>query len=228
MKIYKYSFLLLGFYGLFSCGPLKEGHRYQFTDGEYLYRQHQDEFQAVYVENKLTEEEDTVLVYPVKKAYAPVFPEVRPGADQYFLKRSFHFNILTVLFKLRPSTEGFPAQLNTNFNGALFFGYRWDRFIVNYTPSPSGLKKDLTHYGVSAGFFGGVGSSAITPWTTNYRTMDEYDGFIMSRGFAIMGSLNRLTVGLGIGSDYLTDRDKDIWIYQNKVWYGLTLGLNLN
>lgn len=34
--------------------------------------------------------------------------------------------------------------------------------------------------------------------------------------------------GVGVGWDYLTDRDKGIWIYQNKPWYGLTVGLNLN
>lgn len=37
-----------------------------------------------------------------------------------------------------------------------------------------------------------------------------------------------LTVGLGVGWDNLLDRDKDIWVYQSKPWYGLTLSLNLN
>ena len=59
-------------------------------------------------------------------------------------------------------------------------------------------------------------------------TADEYDGLVLSRGFALMFGLKTLTVGFGIGWDSLTDRDKDIWIYQNKAWYGLTLGLNLN
>lgn len=42
-----------------------------------------------------------------------------------------------------------------------------------------------------------------------------------------MVGINNLTVGLGVGWDYVTDRDKDVWIYQNKAWYGLILGLNL-
>ena len=68
----------------------------------------------------------------------------------------------------------------------------------------------------------------VSPWTTNYKTTDEYNAFILSRGFAAMVGFNNLTVGLGIGWDYITDRDKDIWIYQNQAWYGLTLSLNLN
>jgi hypothetical protein len=43
-----------------------------------------------------------------------------------------------------------------------------------------------------------------------------------------MLGVNNLTVGLGVGWDALTDRDKDIWTYQNKPWFGLTVGLNLN
>jgi hypothetical protein len=31
-----------------------------------------------------------------------------------------------------------------------------------------------------------------------------------------MFGLNNLTVGAGVGWDSLTDRDKNIWIYQNK------------
>jgi hypothetical protein len=60
------------------------------------------------------------------------------------------------------------------------------------------------------GGFGGLGSASINPWTTNYQTTDEYDGFVLTRGLAIMGAVNSLTVGFGIGWDYLTDRDKRI------------------
>ena len=213
---------------LMSCATLKETPRYQFTDGEYRYHQKGDAYQAVYVENKLNDEADTVLLYPAAKAYASVFPEIVPAKDQYFLKNSFQFNLLTVLFKFRPGTEGFPAQLNSNVNGAMFFGYRVDKFRIHYTQTPAGLKNEALHWGLSAGFFGGFGSTPISPWTTGNKTMAEYNGFVLSRGVAIMGSINRLTVGLGAGLDYLTDRDKNIWIHQNKALYGLGLALNLN
>ena len=88
--------------------------------------------------------------------------------------------------------------------------------------------KELKHSAITVGGFGGLGSAFISPWTTNYRTTDEYDGLVLSRGLAFMVGINSLTVGLGVGWDYLTDRDKDIWIYQNKPWYGITLGLNIN
>ncbi|HNP94412.1 MAG TPA: hypothetical protein PKJ63_02245 [Cyclobacteriaceae bacterium] len=221
-----YTFLLFVTL-LTSCGTLHETPRYQFTDDEYQYRQKKDAYQVVYVDNQL-EEEDTVLIYPARKAFSPVFPTISPGVDQYFLRRSFHLNLLTIPFKFRPSVEGFPSQLNSSFNGALFFGYRLDKFRLHYKSTPAGMKSELLHWGLSGGVFGGFGSTPVTPWTTSNRTMDEYNGFVLSRGVAVMGSINRLTVGLGVGTDYLTDRDKDIWIHQNKAWYGLTIGINLN
>jgi hypothetical protein len=78
------------------------------------------------------------------------------------------------------------------------------------------------------GVFGGLGSTSITPWTTNNAITEEYNGLVLSRGFALMLGVNDLTVGLGVGWDYLTDRDKNVWIYQNRSWYGLSIGLNLN
>lgn len=43
-----------------------------------------------------------------------------------------------------------------------------------------------------------------------------------------MLGVKALTVGIGVGWDNLVDRDTDIWVYQFKPWYGLTLSLNLN
>ena len=87
LKFYVY---IIAVTSLVSCRSLSEIPRYQFSDGEYLYHQKGDEYQAVYIENKLGEEEDTVLIYPAAKAYATVFPEIRAAQDQFFIKNSFH------------------------------------------------------------------------------------------------------------------------------------------
>ena len=38
----------------------------------------------------------------------------------------------------------------------------------------------------------------------------------------------KLTIELSLGFDNLLNANQDIWIYQNKRWYGFMLGLNLN
>ena len=156
----------------------------------------------------------------------PVVPTL--GKSIFLRKESFDADFLLVPFKFRAASSGLPHQLTTQFNGNLFLGYRLDRYQVKYTQTPVSIRRDIKHRALCAGVFGGIGSATIAPWTTNYKIIDEYYGFTLARGLAIMAGINDHTVGLGLGWDYLTDRDKTVWIYQNKLWIGLTYSLHLN
>ena len=213
--------LLLFFIGS-ACSSIKDSPKYQLGDGEYAFRQPQQKYKKafVYVEG------DSVRIFLAENAKALYIPELHK--DQFFLKRSFDVDVMTVAFKFRPIAAGLPRQLTTDFNGNIFVGYRVDRFRIRQKETPKCWKQTNKHRGLSIGAFGGLGSTSVTPYTTVNKITEEYSGFIVSRGFAAMVGVNNLTVGIGIGWDYLTDRDKDVWIYQDKPWYGLTLGLNLN
>jgi hypothetical protein len=203
--------------GCFSCAS---NAKFGLTDGRYDFKHQGEPFKKVDV---YLDETDSIRVFD--KSNPVSIAIVQP---QYFRKKSFDLDALAVPFKLRPISHQFPRQLTTDFNGNVYLGFRVDRFKVTYPNTPFGIKRKLNQIGFSGGVFAGLGSAAITPWTTNYRTMDEYNGFVLSRGLAFLVGLHNLTVGVGMGWDYLTDRDKDIWIYQNKPWYGLTVGLNVN
>jgi hypothetical protein len=207
---------LIALITLAGCAGLS---KYQLKNDYYEFHQHGKPSTKVFVKVS----EDTIEVSPLNESI-----EVVRGQDEYFIKKSFDIDAIIVPFKYRPSSMGFPRQLNTSFNGNIYVGYRIDRFWLDYKNTPAGMIKELKHSAITVGGFGGLGSAFISPWTTNYRTTDEYDGLVLSRGLAFMVGINSLTVGLGVGWDYLTDRDKDIWIYQNKPWYGITLGLNIN
>jgi hypothetical protein len=180
-------------------------------------------YSTVYVDVK----EDTLVIIPVDKNQTDL-TRTKEVENQILVRKSFDVDVLAVPFKFRPSSYNFPRQLTVDFNGSIFLGYRFDRYKVLFTQTPVGVVKKLRHRALTMGFFGGVGTTAVNPWTTNYRTTDEYNGFILNRGLSLMAGVNNLTVGAGVGWDYLTDRDKEIWIYQNKPWFGLTISLNLN
>jgi hypothetical protein len=203
-----------------GCAGLKDLPKYQLKNDYYLFKQTGAKPANVFVDVQ----EDTLRIIGADNSVVAV----KTGEDQTLMKKSFDVDIMTVLFKYRPQTLGIPRQLNSTFNGNLYFGYRIDRFKVHFKNTPIGSKREINHRALTFGAFTGMGIAAINPWTTNYRTTDEYDGLVLTRGIAVMIGVNSLTVGAGVGWDYLTDRDKDIWIYQNKPWYGLTLGLNLN
>ena len=202
-----------------SCSSLTSLPESELKSDYYYFRENGTKYQKVFVEVK----EDSTTI--TKLDGSSILPN---HTNQKFQKRSFDIDVLLVTFKIRPSSYNFPRQITTDFNGNVFLGYRSDRYKSHYFKTPLGTVKKFRHRALSIGTFGGIGATSITPWTTNYRTTDEYTSLIMSRGLAAMFGVNKITVGLGIGWDNLTDRDKNIWIYQNKTWYGLTLSLNLN
>lgn len=204
-----------------SCASLRDSPKYQLSNGYYEFRQGDTKFRQVYVETK----EDTVTIYPLK-GEPPL--SVIPSNDEFFRTRTFDADIITIGFKYRPAVSSLPQQVNANFNGNIYLGYRIDRFSVDYRETPAGFKKSHHHRAITMGAFGGFGATAVNPWTTNNQVTDEYDGVVITRGLAVMAGLNNLTVGVGLGWDYLTGRDKSVWVYQNKPWLGLTIGLNIN
>ncbi|MFY9310501.1 MAG: hypothetical protein WAQ28_15760 [Bacteroidia bacterium] len=70
-----------------------------------------------------------------------------------FNKSSLDIDFLTMPLKYRSQSTGVPPQLNTNLNGALYLGFRADRYKMKYVKNP--LKKsvrEINHYGFSVGF----------------------------------------------------------------------------
>ena len=205
-----------------GCASISNNPSYQLADNVYWYKQKGTRYQKVWTYVN----EDSIRVHSFTDPDKVIYPQI--SKDQFFLRRSFDIDIMTVYFKYRPARINLPRQLNTDFNGNIFLGYRFDRIRVKRHKSPFGTVQASFHRGFSAGVFGGIGSTAVTPWTTNNLITDEYNGLVLSRGIAAMYAVESLTFGFGIGWDHLTDRDKHIWLYQNKPWFGLTVGLNLN
>ena len=137
--------------------------------------------------------------------------------------------MLTVLFKYRPSANGFPPQFNATFNGAVFVGYRNDIYKLSYAENPLHIySRRITHYGYSIGMFTVLGTARIDEYVTNNALSIQYDGLVNLTGIAVILAVEKLTAGVTIGQDHLLDRNKNLWVNNGKVWFGLSLGLNLN
>lgn len=194
--------------------------KYGLVDGIYKVRHHDGRVEEAEV---YLDDQDSIRIIKDAKHVEPIL-----GRSMFLKKQGFDADFLIVPFKFRASTSGLPHQLTTQFNGNLFLGYRLDRYQVTYFKTPVAIRRDIKHRAISIGAFGGIGSATLAPWTTNYQITEEYSGFVLAKGIALMVGINEHTVGIGIGWDYLTDRDRSVWIYQNKPWIGLTYSLNLN
>jgi hypothetical protein len=219
-----------------SCESLKESSKYQFVEGYYK-TTIQGKKQTLYV---LTGS-DTIkafrktdlnkAVIDTSHAFIFAFPARRPNDFRglSFSRKTFDFDVLTILFKYRPPVSGFPPQFNATFNGAVYLGYRTDAYKLSYQSTPLHLmKRSITHYGYSFGFFTGLGSARIDEFVSNGALNYEYDGLVNLSGFAAIIALDKLTMGITLGVDHLLDRNSKVWVNNGKPWLGLSLGLNLN
>lgn len=236
MRIRIIPFLLFYIF-ITGCEALKESPKYEFSEGYYSYTVGQQKFKKVYV----VVGNDSIKVYDQASlnsqhidtihSVSLVFPHNRKPLNfkEYkFRKNSYDLNVITIAAKCHPGTSGFPMQLTTSFNGALYMGYRFDMYELAYSTTPLKIdKRETEHHGYSFGVFLGPGTSRIDEYVTLNKLDIEYDGFIIQGGGALIVAINRLNFGLALGLDYLADRNKALWIYKTKPWVGISVGLNI-
>jgi hypothetical protein len=222
---------------LMSCSMVQKTGEKEIEDGFYI-QNIKGSKEVVYIDN----DDDTLHICPTKivnehtivdtlQVYQ-VLPDETDANFEHstsFIKPSFDLGFLTIPLKFRVSQGNVAPQLNANLNGAIYLGYRQDRYVVDYETNPLGKsERDINHFGISFGVFTGLGNTFMSPTNTDDVLQQEYDGIIWNKGIAAILGVNRFSIGLSLGIDSLLDKNHIIWIYQRKPWLGLALGLNLN
>ncbi len=228
---------LLSVFIVAGCSVIRPSPKKALVDGLYLQKK-DGIIRKVYVDI-----EDNVLrTHPTKLLdrrliidslnASDFYPqEIKEGAieESFLSKQSFDIDFLTIPLKYRFASQDVPAQLNTNLNGAVYLGYRIDKYVVGYKPDfLSRSLRNITHYGFSFGVFNGLGNTAMTPTNTFNNISQEYDGVVWNKGLAGILAINNFTLGISLGIDNLLDKNKKVWIYESKPWVGIAFGLNLN
>lgn len=222
-----------------SCLVTQQSAKNGFNDGIYHIRKFSNE--KVYV---LRIDEDTIATFPVQM-YGDSTAILTKNRINYtatqrkfkdnqvahsFYRPSFDVDVMTIAMKYRPSVYDFPNQLTTNFNGALFGGYRIDAYKLNYKRTPlNTYKQSVKHTGYSIGLYAGIGNALVDPFTLNSpNSYLQYDGMIVITGIAVNFAVSNLNFGISVGTDHLADKYHNSWIYEGKPYLGFNLGLNLN
>ena len=220
-----------------GCSVIKPTPKTALVDG--IYTQKKDkQIRKVYVDI----EEEVLRVHPIKSYNQQLSIDSLGAGDFYpeqikentfeksfFSQKSFDVDFLTIPLKYRFARLDVPPQLNTTLNGAVFLGYRIDRYVVGYKPDFLNRSlRSITHYGFSFGVFNGLGSTAMTPTNTYNKISQEYDGVVWNKGIAGILAVNNFTLGVSLGLDNLLDKNKKAWIYESRPWVGIAFGLNLN
>ena len=223
---------------LTGCTVL-DNSKHSFNDGIYQTKRFSKK-SKVYV---LKIDDDTLAVFPVKEFkdstaimtkdrvnYMGTQRKFKDGkAVHNFYRPSFDLDVMTIPFKYRPVTSILPNQLDANFTGAIYGGYRIDNYRVTYQRTPlNNYKQKVKHIGYSAGFFAGIGNSLIDEYSLTNHFDTQYQGVLLSTGIAANVAVGNFTLGISIGADNLLDQNKRYWTYEGKPFIGFTVGLNLN
>lgn len=220
-----------------SCTAIKHANTHGLQDGSYVLKTQHSPPVRVYA----TISEDSLILYTRinhTEAINPV-PVLSTGMDVLqldakpepfsLIKTSIDLDLTTVLFKYRFNNSTLPNQLSSNLNFAFYCGYRHDYFKFRVVKDPlMNYKRQIRHFEFDMGVFAGLGSTPMNPSVTNDRISVEYDGIVFQKGVAFFAGSSNVTIGLGIGTDGLMDRNRKHWIYQEKPWIGVMIGLNLS
>jgi hypothetical protein len=234
-SLLKTIIILIAAIGLLSsCSTLERASLHGLNDGFYQLKSDSAEKQAVYLDVL----EDNITVYPAANKQPQSQPTLTiplettdniPFQRITFKKQGLDIDISSVLMKYRPSIGELPAQLTTDLNLALYAGWRFDFYPVEHRKDPLNRSyAKIGNRGFDFGFFAGPGTTLISPFTTGNKRSNEYNAMIIQGGFAGFIETNMASFGLAFGYDYLLSPDRNNWIYQNKPWVGLVVGVALN
>lgn len=137
-------------------------------------------------------------------------------------------DLFTLPFKYRFKTANQPGQLEDNLNLGIHVGGRYDLGRYRTVYFRRNRRSEISTFSVGLGGFVCVGPAKVDPFSTLGRLQDEYFSLGVNYGFSTIISVRTFSVGLALGFEQVTDRNRDLWIYQHKPWLGVTFGVNLN
>jgi hypothetical protein len=236
MKTGNLTILILLILTSFSCVSINKISRHDFDTGYFKLKSPEVKPEKIYAD--LTG--DSITVFSVTGEGRQRAPEIlssrgmninniRPGSflnNSVFIKNSLDIDLSTVLIKYRFESSGVPNQLNANLNGALYLGFRKDYYSFRSKLSPLNVyKTQRRHIGFDAGVFAGLGITPVNYTVTNNHTMLEYDGIVFQKGIAGFITIEFMSVGIALGFDNLLDGNSKYWVFNQKPWIGLVLGI---
>ncbi len=199
---------------------------YKMADGKKglkVYADITDEQIDVYRAAEKMTAKDLLLSIPMKQADSVLMPRLK------FSKHSLDIDLTTIPLKYRPPVSGLPAHLNPDLNIAVYAGWRHDTYKLIRRTDPLGRRyKQIKSFGFDFGGFVGLGGTAVNPFSTNNRTNNDYIGMIVQTGLAGFVEASFMSFGVAVGIDNLVNRDRKIWVYNNRPWVGFIVGIALN
>jgi hypothetical protein len=224
-------------FSAYSCVPVHKIARHNFDTGFFVLKTKDSVTQQVYTKVS----GDSITVYPLTTSGSAKVPDIsgfsatrigNVSSGNYFYKSRFTRNsidadLTTILLKYRPEQGDVPNQLSSNLNAALYVGLRKDFFKM--IPYKTPLKEEfsfLRQTAFDAGLFAGIGITPVNPTVTSGNVNLEYDGIVFQKGIAGYLTFDNMSIGITLGFDTLLDKNKGVWLFNEKPYIGIAIGIS--
>ena len=170
---------------------------------------------------------DSLAVFFVH--YNPTLKKLEEKSPWFrYQSTAFDMDLFTLPFKYRFATAGQPGQLEDKLNVGIHAGYRYDLGRYRTVYFRHNQRSEISSLSIGLGGFLCFAPAPVTSFNTHGLVQDDYQALGINYGVATTISLGSFSAGLALGVERLANRDRILWIYENKPWLGITFGLNLN
>ncbi len=150
------------------------------------------------------------------------------GKLKYFEKKQI-FQTIVIPFKIRAKTNSKPSDFSTGFNAGFAYGWQWKRTTIKpiFHKEDKKMKGyDKKELAFSLAPFIGLTPVKLNPDNTNNTILTEKSVVGYSAGAIGVFEINNFNLGIAFGFDHGVE-DSENWDYQNKIWTGLVIGIDL-
>lgn len=160
--------------------------------------------------------------------YNPETSILKDNKSFKYLDSKFAIQTLSIPLKFRKALDDgtkFPTQVETGINIGFAPVYKWNLNIFN--PTKKYMGKVLNTYSVNLGGLLNLGATDLKTASNAPGLKSDRKSGTFSYGTFVMFGINNINFGYAIGWDKVLGEGGSNWVYQNKMWQGLVVALDI-
>ncbi|MDB5156420.1 MAG: hypothetical protein JWR50_1127, partial [Mucilaginibacter sp.] len=145
-----------------------------------------------------------------------------------YLDNKFAIQTLTIPLKFRKALDDgtkYPAQVETGVNIGFAPVYKWNLNIFN--PTKKYMGKPLNTYSFNLGALLNLGATDLKASTNAPGLKSDRKSGTFTYGTFVMFGINNINFGYAVGWDKVLGEGGASWVYQNKLWQGVVIALDI-
>lgn len=145
-----------------------------------------------------------------------------------YLDGKFAIQTLSIPLKFRKALDDgtkYPAQVETGVNIGFAPVYKWSLNVFN--PTKKIMGRPLNSYSVNLGGLLNLGTTDLKIASNAPGLKSDRKSGTFTYGTFVMFGINNINFGYAIGWDKIIGEGHSYWVYQNKLWQGIVVALDI-